>query len=434
MNRDDRLITEMRRRITRAAGLILFLTMLIVLSACQTMPTGTVSTATSETARLPRATSSVTEKPTPEQHAPSEQLPVVQRGDTTVSLVRVDVTASHTVVEFAIEDPIFPQNFEAMYNLSIWSPLLPGEDLDLSGFTEEAVLGRRESRQAGVLRLVLELPPPANFEQPVVIEIEELQLLETETGAQRGQIHSLQGPWRFEFVPQVPESQRQERRILVDQAQQTDGIILTVTEVKISSTEAVVSYRLEESTNEHVEMLSAPRLTYQGQTFEGRARGGNVGDVKTVSFPVLPLNIGDFELAFGPFWVSRGDPVSFMLDVAKVQADGQMVRIGDYTLQFHHLANTPEGFRLTYVPTDVASAHFVLVGPGASAQITDNLDQHYTWAGANTGFDPEQGMVLKDQTLRVKGPLSEAVTQLRIQVSQPGKIVEPVSFQINTAP
>lgn len=197
----------MHRKIARAVtGLVLLLTMLAVLSACQMRPTGIVSTVAPETATPPRATPSVAEEPTPEQPASRGQPQVIQRGDTTVRLVRVDVTASHTVVEFAIENPVFPQNFEAMYNLSIWSPLQPGKDLHLSGFAEEAVLGRRESRRPGVLQLELELPLPETMGQPVVIEIEELRVFEAEFSAERGKFHNLGGSWRFEFEPMSVDS------------------------------------------------------------------------------------------------------------------------------------------------------------------------------------------------------------------------------------
>ncbi len=192
----------MQRAVVRmVAGLVLLLVMMVLPSACQTMSTSMIPTVAPEITTPVGTTPSVTGEPELEQQGSKEQLPVVQRGDTTVRLVRVDVTASHTVVEFAIEDPLFPRDFETMYNLSIWSPLQPGEDLHLSGFAEEAVLGRRNSRRPGVLQLELELPPPETKGQPVVIEIEELQVLEAEFGAEQGQFHDLGGPWRFEFVP-----------------------------------------------------------------------------------------------------------------------------------------------------------------------------------------------------------------------------------------
>ncbi|RME46631.1 MAG: hypothetical protein D6791_07795 [Chloroflexi bacterium] len=358
---------------------------------------------------------------------------VVTQGNTTITLKQAVASASHTVLEFTIENPAFPHDLEAMYNLSIFSPLSPGKDLRLTGFARQAVFSRRESRQPGALRLTLELPAPASFEQPVTIEIKWLKVLEAQDG-QQGQIRTLEGPWRFTFVPQVPEAQRRERRIPVQQIQSSDGVHVTVNSVQISSTETVVTYRLQGPANEYVQMLGAPRLVYQSQTFDGRSKGDDEGDSRMTSFPALPLEARHFELNFGPFWVSQTSPVTVTLGVAELQAGGQTIQIGEHALHFQKLRLTSEGFQLAYVPAEAADPWFALAGPGAVVQVTDDLGQHYVSGGESLDFDPQRGMAVEKQTFRLTQPLNEEATQLNIYVDRTGRVVAPVNFQIATSP
>ena len=357
----------------------------------------------------------------------------VTLGDTRVTLVRAVASASQTVVEFTIESPVLAQ-VDASTELVLWSGLQPGQDLHLTGFAEQALLNSRVTRREDAIHLVLELPPPATFGQPVTIQFDELTFLQIPPGAQRGEPIALGGPWRFQFTPQLPPELQGLRRIPVDQSASQDGISVYVEELRLSSTETLVVYRLDLPPGEYMEPLGAPTLRYGQTVLDGQEKGDPTQPVSMLSFPALPEDVQQVELNFGPFLLSRHGPVELRLDLAALQGEGQVVQVENHRLRFLPIAPIPEGFQLTYEPADPASARLVLGRPGGVLEVKDDRGNSYPAQGGILEFDPENGMLLKRHEIRLTGPLDEQATQLILRADLVGVIIDPVQLSIALSP
>ncbi|MFW5943194.1 MAG: hypothetical protein ACOCXI_15425 [Chloroflexota bacterium] len=354
-------------------------------------------------------------------------------GELTVTLVDAVASSSQTVVELLIEHPDFPTSREEMAGVTLGPGLLVGQDLHLSGFREQEVRMRHVRREAGALRLVLELPPPASFEEPMAITMDAVPLF-VETGDGRRESLTFDGPWRFEFTPQVEEAQQRQERFAVNQTATTGPIAITVGEVSLSATETVVAVHFEAPPDVAWSTLRVLELHYEGRRFDGRqlpVNGQRGGDNQLWSFPALPPGAEAFELVFNPMWYFVPDEVELALDVAQLRSGSQTALVKEHTLIFE-LSDSPEsaGFQLAYRPADESSEHFLLGAEGDWPALADDRGNEYTLSGGNLSFDPARGFAVEEHALYTQAPLHEEATTLYFRVEETGRVTEAVRMVV----
>lgn len=357
------------------------------------------------------------------------------RGELTVTLVDAVASSSQTVVEVLIEHPDFPKSREGMEGVTLGPGLLVGQDLHLSGFREQEVRMRHVRREAGALRLVLELPPPASFEESLIITLDAIPL-NVEADSQTGQrdFHTFDGPWRFEFTPRVEEVQQRHEQFAVNRSTTTGPITIRVNDVSLSATEMVISVHFDAPPHIDWSTLRVPEVHYGDQRLDGRqlpVNGERDGETQLWSFPALPAGVGSFELLFNPLWYFVEDEVELAFDVAQLREAPQMVRVGNQHLTFELSPSLEsDGFRITYRPADEESAHFLLGAQHPPPALADDLGNQYTLSGGNLSFDPERGFAVEEHAFYTQAPLHEEATMLYFRVEETGRVTEAVRMVV----
>lgn len=337
----------------------------------------------------------------------------------TIRLLNAVATSSRTTLEFALTHPDFPDDLEAMYGYSVFSPLQPGKDLILRGFAENAIYGRRESREPGTLLLSLELPPPAQTGAEVTVQFRKLRIHD----ARSGKILTYDGPWTFTFIPRTVTEAR--RIIPLDETIATDGVQIQVRELTLSESEAVVTYRILSGP----QMLGSPQLMCAGKAYPGRDLSGATEGWLRTSFPVPPDETGTCRLVWGPFLVLAPEDIRLTLHWDALAREGEEVRFGEYAWFFEKPTVGPDATELVYAPAGEAAKRLVLATSPDTIRATDENGRAYPIESWHVEFDPLNWTV-KRQALYLGG-LVEPVKRLEIHTTQVGRVVEAVHLDVN---
>ncbi len=338
----------------------------------------------------------------------------------TIQLVHAISSSSHTVVQFALKHPDFPNNLEAMYRYSLFSPLQPGKDLTLKGFAESAVYSRREGREPGTLLLLLELPAPARPNTPVTIAFHQLRIHD----AARQKVLTFQGPWTFTFVPRRTTAQKQMERIPLNQIVTTGPVHVEVRDMFLSETESVLTYRFPAT----VQMLDSPQLTCGEYAYPGRDRGGLDGEWQQVSFPALPPDVSTCQVTFGPFLTFVPADIRFTLHWDRLTRGGEEVKGDKYAWHFKPPVVMVDRTEITYTPANEAARRLVLVTSTDTVQVRDEKGVVYPVESWQLGLDPKTWTV-EQQVLYLQG-MTEPREYLDMHITQVGHIVEAVSLKV----
>ncbi len=342
----------------------------------------------------------------------------------TVQLVYAVSSSSHTVVQFAIKHPDFPDDLSAMYKYSLFSPLQPGKDLILKGFTENMVYSRRESREPGVLILLLELPPPTRPSTPVTVEFHELRIHDAEVQ----KVLTFEGPWTFTFVPRRAIGAREPGRIPLNQTLTTGVVRVEVRDILLSETETVVTYRL----SPEVQMLGSPQLDCEGHAYMGRDRGTLETGWQQTSFSALPPDVSACQITFGPFLTFAPADIHFVLHWDRLTQGGEDVRVDEYVWHFEPPVVMVDQTEISYTPANEAAKHLVLVTSTETVQVTDEKGIAYLVESWRLRFDPETWHVER-QTWYLKG-LVKPSERLDVHTTQVGCIKDAVSLGVSLKP
>ncbi|MEJ2749791.1 MAG: hypothetical protein P8183_18065 [Anaerolineae bacterium] len=359
--------------------------------------------------------------------------------ETTLSLVKTTTSPTHFVIEFVIKHPLLPPTLEEMtdYNLA---PMPVDEMLALEGFDDTTGLSNvsvNTRREAGQIRLALELPPLAG-KGPHVITIKQLRLSVDIPAEERSQFYDLTGPWQFTVKPQAGAAAV--RRLPLDLQQRSSDILVTVQgDMQLAETETLVPYWFSSEAGE-VASLSAPVLTVNGEPLHGRERDNTTAvDAQAeqagnrwLSFPPVPDSVSQVSLTLGPFMVDRAVEQQITLAVAQLQNGGQIVQIDGQSFRFTLDEGDGPGLTLTYVPLDEKGSRIMLRGlsSGEPLQAVDDLGTQYTEAGGTADFTPDEHSLLKSHTIEFAEPLLDNVKEITLTSQFTGFIVDAVTFDI----
>ena len=341
----------------------------------------------------------------------------------TLRLDEAVATATVTRVRFTLRHPNFPPTMEGMYRYSIVSPLQPGKDLRLEGFTENTVYGRKESRDPGALHLELELPPPARPDTPVTVEILSLRI--HSEGPRQVTPLTFKGPWCFTFVP-VRGATETPKRVPLDRKVTVDGVTVEVRDVLFSPTETVVTYRYPGE----VQMLGSPQLECGDRVMVGQDRMAGDGPWLQTSFPALPPNATSCRFRFGPFLTVASADIRFTLHWDVLADRGEEVRVGEYAWHFAPPAMMKDHAELAYTPANDAARRLILVTAGDAVRVVDEGGTPYPVTSWRLEFDTTT-WAFKRQVLILEG-LVEPVQRLDVHTTQVGHIVGPVEVEVPT--
>jgi len=354
--------------------------------------------------------------PTP---APSPLLEVTN-DRLTIQLLYAISSSSHTLMQFALKHPDFPNDLEAMYRYSLFSPLQPGKDLTMRGFTENVVYSRRESREPGTLVLLLELPPPNRPDTPVTVEFRELRIHDAETQ----KVLTFHGPWTFTLVPQQATTSKRLERIPLNKTLRTGPVRIEVRDMIFSETETVVTYRF--STTD--QMLGSPQLTCEGYTYPGRDRGAVESEWQQTSFPALPPGVSHCQITFGPFLTFAPADIRFVLHWDRLSLGGEDVKADKYVWHFEPPVVMVDHTKIAYAPANEAAKRLVLVTSTETVQVIDGKGVAYPIESWQLGLNPEAWTVER-QVLYLTG-LTEPTERLDVHITRVGHIVDAVSLNV----
>ncbi len=217
-------------------------------------------------------------------------------GDTTLRLINVVPTASHTVVELMIEDPAITGAKSAAQRL--YAPLRES-DLHLEGFADQTIRSYAIRPALGCEHHILELAPLIEQDAAVVFEV--ITLLKRQPD---GTFEPVPGPWRFEFQPQVPAEQIRSRRILLKQVVRTDEVEIRLEEMLLSADQTVLYYRLGEPPERTV-FPETPLLRWDEQEVWGSGGVPGADGRWEATFPPLPPDVRQVALVFPPLPYAR---------------------------------------------------------------------------------------------------------------------------------
>jgi hypothetical protein len=244
-----------------------------------------------------------------------------------------------------------------------------------------------------------------------------------------GKYETIPGPWRFEFIPDVPEEQRFSRRTQVNEERDVDGVKIRLIEIHESSSETRVSYEIITPRGINREPLGAPTISYGSQTFEGRDYGLMPdGTFSFVSFPPIPHDAGDIRISFPHFRSLTGPSASFTINLPEVEGPQipltQTIEVAGRNLRFTELDIGGESeFRLTYVPADNASNDLELAGPGQLSELiqaSDDLGNSYVARASVTSVTGPLTSEIKKQSIRFGGQLPDEVSEVSISIGKTG--------------
>lgn len=119
----------------------------------------------------------------------------VSRPDATVTLRRAVAFDTYTRLEFVLTELPFERSPSS--DLVLLTPFIPNRTARLEGFTDERVLSRRTTSRRGEAHIIVDLPPLKRTDRPATVEITTLRIFD----AERGESHTLRGPWSYDFVP-----------------------------------------------------------------------------------------------------------------------------------------------------------------------------------------------------------------------------------------
>lgn len=361
----------------------------------------------------------------------------ITHGDTTIRLVEMVPSTTHTVVELVIEDPAITGSTE--YLDRVIDAFWPG-DVVLTGFAGDEILEVSVRVSPGSQHYVLELPPLLEFDAPASIEILHLRRL---THDPENPFVLQPGPWRFEFRPQVPVAQRFHERWRLDQSVQRGDTTIALQASEFSATETLIFYRLEGPQDAIREAIGAPELHYRREVLKGREKSVAGEGQFVVSFPALPPHVDTFEVIFGPFFCAVEESVRVTLDLPPLEVVApvgeapsleldQVIQAGGASFRFISLTLRGSDFELAYEPADVASEKYVLAGPAATITAIDDLGNVYPSMGQGTEFDMAGEVTLERDSLVLSGVLPSDAKQLTIEVDKMGVISEgPFEFIVS---
>lgn len=372
--------------------------------------------------------------------ASNEALQTETVDETTVSLVKTTASPTHFVAEFIIKNPLLPPTLEEMTNYSL-GPMPVEEVLGLEGFDDTTGLANvnvSTRREAGQIRLALELPPLAG-KRPHVITIKQLVLSVDIPAEQRSQFYELPGPWQFTVEAQSGAAAV--RQLPLDLQQRSSDVLVTLQgDMQLSETETLIPYRISSEAGEAT-ALGAPVLTVNGELLQSRTRDNTVTvDAEAaqasndwLSFPPLPGSATQVTLTIGPFLLNRAVEQQITLDVAQLENGGQIVQIDGQSFRFVlDDGRSGPGLALTYTPVDETGSRIMLRGlsSGEPLHAVDNLGTQYTEVGGTARFTSDERSLVKSHLIEFAEPLLDDVTEITLTSQFTGFIVDAVTFDI----
>jgi hypothetical protein len=305
-------------------------------------------------------------------------------------------------------------------------PVNPADDLNLSGFASGPI-GQRSTMDGQTKRVLLDLPPLASFDDMAAIEIVSLKRKGEDNAYQ-----TIAGPWRFTFVPDVHEDMRFSQRIQISQRVEAGGQVISVEDVHLSATEAVVSYAMHDEPGVFREPIGAPTMHYDEGVSKANTRQEPGTNNFTAHFPPLPEGVDNFSVVFGPSLASVPEQLQITLDLPAISEDSgstleldQIVTVDGASLRFTELVMNPSSFTLTYEPANTASSFRILAGPRSDITATDDLGVSYHGESRGTRLDRETGALLWQQ-LDFSGSLSDAPQSITLTFEGSGRIDPPL--------
>lgn len=243
------------------------------------------------------------------------------------------------------------------------------------------------------------------------------------------------GPWNFEFTP---VGNNILRTFPVMQNYQSEHFTIFMDgEVKLSNTETIVPLQIQLPPSVEEVFPMDVSMLFEEQSFSGRVKatqllGDELTPVSNYSFPALPPSAKSFVIETGPFQITRHHPIALELDVAKLQEDGQIIKVGEYDLHFQILhASDEQGFALKYTPVEKDTT-FMLKGRGSdSIELVDDQGNAYSEIGGRFKQDWRNNYALTSHRIDFAKPLSDNATRLTLTVGTTSIMSESVRFEID---
>jgi hypothetical protein len=245
-----------------------------------------------------------------------------ERGETTslvrdvdgvqVRLAEVEYSSTSTRLVFELRHPYLESSREG----ALFSGF-PSGDLAIEGFEPVARIEQRRGRAVeGIDRREIRLGAVQEPSKPVVFEIKRLCLYQS---ADTPLCDYRDGPWRFEWVPGSAAVDPISVTIPVNESQTIDGITVRVGEVKVSSSEIVVSVARFAGNRQLPQFGPDLEIVLpDGKVVHGEGGGGTSEDppdmLKIYRFPSLPQGVREFTLR-PPLTLTKGPAASIEISL-----------------------------------------------------------------------------------------------------------------------
>jgi len=243
------------------------------------------------------------------------------------------------------------------------------------------------------------------------------------------------------------------RTLQVDQNIQSEGISITVKQVRLYASETLVLYQITLPDGVYPEgPLRSPTIEYGDQALRSGTHP-DIDGLKVLSFSALPKETTEFTLNINPYLQLNGPAANFSIPLGdqvgttppppegrELQMD-QLIQVGTVKFKLTSFVMRPDSFEFTYQPEPGSeTSGMILAGPGPifeTMSVTDDNGNSYrpgTGTGTRLNFVTGHPQ-LKTQTIGFESALQTGTTRLDVRIMATGIIgPEPFRFKIQINP
>ncbi|MFW5943532.1 MAG: hypothetical protein ACOCXI_17125, partial [Chloroflexota bacterium] len=227
-----------------------------------------------------------------------------------------------------------------------------------------------------------------------------------------------------------------ERRVAIEQEQQTGLARVIVDEMAVAPDALLVSGRLEIPEGARALEAGYPILWVGEERVLGAFEEGNITDRPQtpflLRFPRSTANVREAILQFPPFFITEREPVEIRIDLQRMAEASYTVRAGDYLLRFEETEATRGGdFAVRYQPGNLGSARYLLGADDLS--VRDDQGHYYDLPGPSTSLfgELQDHLVVKETTIELDEAPAPEAAELIVETSSVQRITDPAWFALD---